>query len=240
MCESKERAIFWHSLWKCNGSPRHGTLAEIRRKTRTQYHRALKHLKASNGRAKADKLATALTNNDNVTFWQNVQRLRGSKQTLPNVVDGVLGPEAISSKFAQKYKELYNSVSFNKRDMELLSDDLAQSIKIQCCSDKCESAHCITTKDVKLAIGQLKHGKSDGSYQSSDLFINGTPKLHVYLSLLLTSMLRHGQCSEGLLLSTLIPIPKNRRKSLNDSDNYRAIALGSIVGENTRFSSASE
>ena len=32
-------------------------------------------------------------------------------------------------------------------------------------------------------------------------------------------------------LSTVSPIPKNKRKSMNDSDNYRAIALSSIVGK---------
>ena len=30
-------------------------------------------------------------------------------------------------------------------------------------------------------------------------------------------------------LSTIIPIPKNRRKSLSDSDNYRGIALNSVL-----------
>ena len=32
----------------------------------------------------------------------------------------------------------------------------------------------------------------------------------------------------NMLLSTLVLIPKNRKKSVNDSNNYRAIALGSV------------
>ena len=32
-------------------------------------------------------------------------------------------------------------------------------------------------------------------------------------------------------LSTIIPIPKNRRKCLNDSSNYRGIAIGSLLGK---------
>ena len=35
----------------------------------------------------------------------------------------------------------------------------------------------------------------------------------------------------SMLTSTIIPIPNNRRKSLIDSDNYRAIALSSILGK---------
>jgi len=42
-------------------------------------------------------------------------------------------------------------------------------------------------------------------------------------------MILHGVSSNNMLLSTLVPISKNRKKSLNDTNNYRAIALGSIV-----------
>ena len=44
-------------------------------------------------------------------------------------------------------------------------------------------------------------------------------------------MLRHGFTPEGMLVSTIIPIPKNAKRSLNDSDNYRGIALASRVGK---------
>ena len=44
-------------------------------------------------------------------------------------------------------------------------------------------------------------------------------------------MISHGCVPNDLLLSTIIPIPKNKRKSLSKSDNYRAIALSSIMGK---------
>ncbi len=34
-----------------------------------------------------------------------------------------------------------------------------------------------------------------------------------------------------MLLGTMVPIPKNKRQSLCNSDNYRAIALSSIIGK---------
>ncbi len=52
---------------------------------------------------------------------------------------------------------------------------------------------------------------------------------HVHLSMLFNTMLIHGVSPRNMLMSTLVPIPKNKNKSLNDSDNYRAIALGSIM-----------
>ena len=38
----KKKALLWHSIWKSNGSPMHGFIADIRRKTRKDYHRAIK------------------------------------------------------------------------------------------------------------------------------------------------------------------------------------------------------
>ena len=81
-------------------------------------------------------------------------------------------------------------------------------------------------------IGRMKLFKADGiEATSSDILINACTELHVHLGLLLNSMLIHGISPCNLLISTLVPIPKNKNKSLNYSDNYRAIALGSVVGK---------
>ena len=39
----------------------------------------------------------------------------------------------------------------------------------------------------------------------------------------------HGYFPKGLLLLTIVPIPKNRNKALNTSDNYRGITLSSLL-----------
>ena len=44
-------------------------------------------------------------------------------------------------------------------------------------------------------------------------------------------MIMHCFVPHDMLLSTIIPIPKDKRKSLNDSDNYREIALSSSLGK---------
>ena len=53
----------------------------------------------------------------------------------------------------------------------------------------------------------------------------------ICISLLFDSLISHGYVPKDFLLSTLVPIPKNKRKSLNCSDNYRAIALSSGMGK---------
>ncbi len=50
------------------------------------------------------------------------------------------------------------------------------------------------------------------------------------MTLLFNRMLLHGICPKSMLLGTMVPISKNKKKSLCDSDNYQAIALSSIFG----------
>ena len=81
-------------------------------------------------------------------------------------------------------------------------------------------------------MGKIISGKSDGQVGlCTDYLKHGTHKLYVYISWLLSVMLRHGYVPKAMLLSTITPIPKNRRKSLNDSNNYRGIALSSGLGK---------
>ena len=78
----------------------------------------------------------------------------------------------------------------------------------------------------------MKTGKNDGNVgHCSDHIIHGTSLLNEYISLLFTAMLVHGYSPEGFVLCTITSIPKNKRKSINDSDNYRGIALSSILSK---------
>ena len=55
-------------------------------------------------------------------------------------------------------------------------------------------------------------------------------KYFTLISFSFTCMLTHGVAPSGLLLSTMIPVPKDKRGSKTDSSNYRAIAISSILG----------
>ncbi len=65
----------------------------------------------------------------------------------------------------------------------------------------------------------------------SFIALHGTHNLYVMLTLLFNMMLVQGICPKSILLGTMVQIPKNKKKSLCDSDNYRAIALSSIFGK---------
>ena len=56
--------------------------------------------------------------------------------------------------------------------------------------------------------------------------------LSVYISLLFFSMSStYGNALTGLLLPTLVPLITNRRRNKCDSNNYRAIAISSLLGK---------
>jgi len=44
-------------------------------------------------------------------------------------------------------------------------------------------------------------------------------------------VINHGYIPQKFSVTTLISIPKNKRKSLNDSNNYRGIAISSLIGK---------
>ena len=90
----------------------------------------------------------------------------------------------------------------------------------------------MTVHDVMNAVTHLKDSISDG-YEglSSDHFIHGNRHLYVSLSILFTLFLRHGFSPNSMILGTMIPILKDKKKSLCKSSNYRAIALSSIFSK---------
>ena len=142
-------------------------------------------------------------------------------------MDGCNDNDDIANIFSEKYMELYNSVPYDTSEMKSIESSVLSRILNSSCSD-----YIITVTDVMNAIAHLKSGKSDGSEGLfSDHFIHGTHRFYVILSILFTSMLSHGFSPNSMILGTMIPIPKDKKKSLCNSGNYRAIALSSIFSK---------
>ena len=228
----RQTALFWHFLWQQCGSPLLGEVAGIRCRTREVYHRAVKQVKKMKDKHAANSMAKALSDNDINSFWNNVRKAKGTKTARPSTVDDLQGDPVIAQLFANKYNELYNSVSYSTEDMSALLKQVDDLIESKCCKGKCSFNHNISVDIVASSIKELKKGKHNGNFESqSDHFLNGTDRLNTLLSLLISCMLSHGYAPGELLLSTIIPIIKDKRKSKNSSDNYHGIALSSILGK---------
>merc|ERR1712030_281388 len=97
-------------------------------------------------------------------------------------------------------------------------------VKSKCKTNACNipDNHNVSTFIVRNAINSLKKGKDDEIFEMySDYFINAPESVQVALSQIITLMLRHGTTSQIINKSVIKPIPKNKQKSLSDSNNYR-------------------
>ena len=76
----------------------------------------------------------------------------------------------------------------------------------------------------------MKIGKSDCDYNfGSDAFVNASDVLSSSISFLFKTFLIHGFIPIFLLMCSLIPLIKDRLGEISNSDNYRAIAISSLL-----------
>ena len=120
--------------------------------------------------------------------------------------------------------------------MSEIIDSTNKNINSDCSISHCSTndgalhLHNISYKDVCESVVKLKKNKKDGTNDLfSDNIIYGTRLLYVILSILFTCMLIHGICPEHMSDGSMFPIPKV--KSTTNSDEFRAITLGSIFNK---------
>ena len=224
--EHSERAKLWHEIWVQMGRPREGYLANIRRKTRLRYHYAIRKIVRNETKLRNDKFAEAISNNDDRALWDEVRKISKVNNDLPIAMDGHSNTDEITDIFADKYKTLYNSVSYNKHELKRLTADIDSRIDNSCPNNTAIHPHSITVQDVKKAIIDLKQGKKEENGLYTNHFINGTDRLFILITLLFNCMLIHGIAPDDLLLGTMIPLIKNSRGNKQCSDNYRSLTIG--------------
>ena len=228
----KEKSIFWNDVWKSADMPRIGQLAELRRFSRAKYHWAIKQVKREKDNIVLYNTAQQLASKSFHEFWITIKKLNGNNKTIANVVDDKNSDNEIAAIFNDKYLDLYNSVpdvNFN-----ITINDVGRLVDEKCNKNQCKtfSDHTVTYNVVENAIKSLKKGKDDEIFEMySDHFINASESVLKTLSQLLTTMLRHGTTSSIINKSVIKPIPKDKKKSLSDSTNYRAISKNSIMSK---------
>ena len=88
----------------------------------------------------------------------------------------------------------------------------------------------VTPELVKQAASKLKPGKSDPVYSfSSDCFKNASMNLFEHFFTVLKCCIVNSNIAQILLLSTLVPLVKDKLANINSSKNYRSVAISSIL-----------
>lgn len=228
----RDDSMFWHERWKEAGRPRDGWIAEMRRRTRAKYHAAVKYVKRNRDTIIKQKTAYSLQDTNPLKFWTNISKLKRSKNLASSIIDGFKGQDACKA-FYNKYNKLYNNNPSQKlNDIRIAINDGIQNCctAVECNNIKDKHLHTITNSMIKSAINKLKYGQYCSNAEiMSDSILYGTDRLYTLIAIMFTIMLRHGYDCDIFNNVTIIPIPKDKRKSLADSDNYRGISPNSAL-----------
>ena len=224
----REKSLLWHRIWIDCGRPRNGVVADCMRRTRAKYHYAVREVKKKEELIVRERIAEALINDPSRSFWAELKKIRHCKSSNSIIVDGCTDEASIAMLFASKYRSLYNSVSFDKNEMQQIINELDTRIKNERLSF---SNYCFTNRDVSFAITKLNAHKNEGSNNglSTDHIIHAGTDLSQHIAFLFTCMATHGSVPSEFGISTILPIPKSHNSNSIDSSNFRGIALSSVL-----------
>ena len=220
----QKEAKFWYSVWESSGKPEAGNLFQIMKESKMQYKYAVRRLKRARNFIQNDKFVQDLLKEGKNIFGE-IKKFRGKSRVCSSTIDGVVGSVNIAEHFAGIYKDLYTQVELDD-EFEELSEEIKSKID--------QSDHTVIEKVndnlIKEALKRMKAGKSDSLYDySSECFINGPDLLIPHLINLVKLFLIHGRVPDFLIACSLIPIVKDNLGDPSTSDNYRAIAIGSLL-----------
>ena len=203
--------------WAVAGKSRHGPLFEDKKRINARFKCALRYIKRNENTMRADSLARKLQNNNVNDFWKEIKSVNNCKTPLPSNIDGVSGPEEISQLWRQHYSELLNCV---KSDLFIVDN-------VEFSSDV-----IVTPAEVHEAMIKLKDNKACGLDNITAEHIKlASEKLCPLMAMCYTGLLVHGVLPDSMLSVVLVPVIKDKVGKINSSDNYRPIALASVLSK---------
>ena len=220
----QDESLFWDGVWKAAGSPNQGELFILHRDSKMQYKYAIRRLKRARNRIQHNKFASGLLQGG-VNIFSEIKKFRGQTQTLSSSIDGAVGSQDISEHFSDIYEDLYSKHTLGE-EFQRINEEINLQVNqgLQVDLDR------VNSETVRAALDKLKTGKSDVQFSfNSDCLINSSSVLIEHMTQLFRWFLRTGRIPAFLLLCTLVPIVKDNLADITNSDNYRAIAIGSLV-----------
>ena len=219
----RDEARFWFSIWLSAGKPLNCELHSVMKRTKNVFHYQVKKCRKAEDQIKKEKLLSAVLDPDsNIDLHSEIKKMRRSKATTANTIDEKT--DNIEEHFAGLYETLYNSVD-DYDDLIKVSEILESKIDSASNSEVVK----VTPTLISEAVKHIKPGKSDPVYDfSSDCLKNAPVELFSHLSNIIKSFLIHSHVSTVLLLSTLVPIIKDKFGNVCSSKNYRSIAISSL------------
>ncbi len=219
----KDKSLFWHSVWESAGKPINTELHHIMKRTRNVYHFQIRKWKRMLNIMKRNALLQACLGDNKTDIFKVIKKMRKCNMVSSSTIDG--RTEDIGDHFAGIYKSLFNSVH---DETELMHIESLISKRIT--DESMIDVQKLTPEVVAEALLHLKNDKTDpvSKYTSDSLKI-ASDILSGPICQLFRSYLIHGYISNILLISTLVPLLKDKLGDVCSSSNYRSIAISSLL-----------
>ena len=219
-----QESKFWSAIWCSAGKPDYGALYDAMMFSRRQFKYAVRRLKRANDKMKNDKFIQSILRGGSNIFTE-IKKARGKNNNISSRIDDQVGAENIARKFANIYQKLYNQHTPGG-ELVQLEQEITENLGAKDLID----ADRISVDVVQKALKQMKAGKNDAIFDiQSDCLTNGPPELTKHLANLLKTFTIHGSVPDFILVCTLLPLVKDNLADITSSDNYRAIASGSML-----------
>ena len=204
--------------WLSVGKPRQGPLHDMYISSKARFKYALRFIKRNEAKLRQESLARKMTDLGQEDFWKEVKFMNNSATPLPSCIDDNIGAENIVDMWKNHFQSIYNCL---QRDPVIHRN----------CSDDFHNV-AVSNKEVEDAIKDLKCGKSCGldGINAEHLKYSSDFILTV-LSKCFTSFLVHGFIPSKRLSVVLVPIIKDKTRKIQSKENYRPIALASVVSK---------
>ncbi len=217
----REEAMFWNAVWTSAGKPINTSLHQIMKKTRNQYHYAIRKCKRATENIKKDKLLNACVAGKNNIF-DELRKMRSVQKKSPSVIDGNSNP---AERFAEVYNKLYNCTQ-DADDTE----NILRSVESNINENSLQDVDLVTADVIEEVVKEVRTRKNDPVFKFNSDCIKRAPKsFFQHISNMIKSFLIHGHVSNLLLVATIIPLIKDKLGDMESSDNYRSIALSSVI-----------
>ena len=207
--------------WRIHGCPKHGIIFDDMKTSKARFKYAVRYIDRNKDAIVADRMASNLLEQNTNEFWKDVNVKNKCKTPLPQTVEGVTGMEEVAEMWRGHFSAVLNCL--NNERVDVASYNLACDTEENC---------IVSGTEIERCIAKLKNGKSNGMDNvSSEHLKYSSPRLASMLALCFTKMFSHGYLPTHMLSVQLVPIIKSKSGLICSKDNYRPIAIASVLSK---------
>uniref|UniRef100_A0A8C6PLS6 Reverse transcriptase domain-containing protein n=1 Tax=Nothobranchius furzeri TaxID=105023 RepID=A0A8C6PLS6_NOTFU len=206
-----------HKAWAAAGKPKSGSKLESKKAANVKFKNAVRYIKRNEQTMRANSLANKLKNNDVSEFWKELKRSCISKQLLPASIHGVSGDKNIVEAWRNHFSRIFNHVNSDRFNLGNINYNHGMIVRAD---------------EVRLAIEKMSLNKAcSPDPLSAEHMKYASCGAQVLLSLCFTGFLKHGILPDHMLSVLLVPIVKEKTGKISCIDNYRPIAMASVLSK---------